>query len=56
MEIMDLIGTNNVWAVVMLDLIDGRTSPIFSPINDKDLVIMGGALSKNDAFLFSVKK
>ena len=54
---MDLIGTNNVWAVVMLDLIDGRTSPIFSPINNKELLIMGGYgfNFKEDAFVFNAK-
>ena len=55
MEILDLIGKNNVWEVVKLDLISGRRFCIFSPINDKDLLIMGG-YEKNDAFLFNVKK
>ena len=55
MEILDLIGRNNAWEVVMLDLISGRWASIFSPINDKDLLIMSG-FCKNDAFLFNVEK
>jgi len=59
MEILNLIGANNVWEVVALDFVTGRNSPIFSPINDKDLLIMGGSYYgsyKNDSYLFNVKK
>ena len=61
MEILNLIGANNVWEVVELDLIASRHSPIFSPISEKDLLIMGGNYNQygsfiNDAFLFNVKK
>ena len=58
MEILDLAGANNVWQVVELDLIAGRWSSIFSPISERDLLIMGGYDSsyKKDAFLFNVSK
>jgi len=59
MEILNLIGANNVWEVVALDLIPGRRNLIFSPINDKDLLIMGGygdSGYKNDSYLFKVKE
>ena len=56
MEILDLIGKNNVWEVVKLDLISCRSLSLFSPINDKDLLILGGCIDKRDAFLFNVKE
>jgi len=58
MEILDLIGANNVWEVVALDLIAGRLNPVLSPISEKDLLILGGSGSGHtkDAFLFNVKK